>query len=95
MGRHRERSESGVRSFYDLETRESSLARSIVGVLLGPLLGLVNRAILVVLPVVGNSLIKRVVYVGCGHKGLDGEEDGFDLEGGGPLVLEDVEADTA
>ena len=49
-------------------------ARSVVGVLLGPLTGLLDGAVLVVLPVVSNSLVKRVLNVGGRHEGLDRKE---------------------
>ena len=87
--------ESGVRSFYDLVTRESSVARSVVRILLSPLFGLLDGAVFVVLPVISHRLVKRVVHVGGRHQGLDREQHGFDLEGGRPLVLQDVEADSA
>ena len=68
---------------------------SLVGVLLSPLLGLGDGALLIGLPVVGNTLVEWVINVWCRHQGLDGEEHSLDLEGWGPLVLEDVKADTA
>ena len=67
--------------------------RSVVGVLLRPLLGLIDGSLLVSSPVVGNCLIEWVVAVGCRHQGLDREEHGLDLEGGRPLVLKNVKAD--
>ena len=94
-------------------------ARSVVGVLLGPLAGTLNCASLVVLPVLSNGLIERVIDVGGRHQGLNRKKNlratkhnhdqssfhnrqatvgqftySLDLEGGRPLVLEDVEADT-
>ena len=56
---------------------EVSLARSIVGVLGGPLAGLSDGTVLVVLPVLGNGLIERVIAVGGRHQSLDGEEHLF------------------
>ena len=72
-----------------------SRARSVVGVLDGPLAGLLDGTVLVALPVLSNGFIKRIVAVGGAHKGLDGEKDGLDLESGRPHVLEYVKADTA
>ena len=50
---------------------------------------------LITLPVVGDTVIEGIVGVGAAEKSLDREEHGADLEGWRPLVLEDVEADTA
>ena len=72
-----------------------SRARSVVGVLVGPLAGLSDGTVLVVLPVLSHGLVERIFAVRGRHKGLDREKHGLDLEGGGPLVLEDVEANTA
>ena len=69
--------------------------RSDVGVLLGPLTSLLNGSVLVLLPVVSHGLVKGVIDVGSRHEGLDGQEHGLDLKGWRPLVLQDVEADTA
>lgn len=56
--------------------------RSIVSILLGPLTSFIDCLVLVVLPVVGDGLIKGVIAVRGGHEGLDGEKHGLDLEGG-------------
>ena len=71
------------------------LSSSVIGVLEGPLLGLLDGAVLVSLPGIRNFLVQRIVQVGERHQGLNGEEDRSDLESGGPLVLQDVEADSA
>ena len=42
----------------------ANVAQSVVGVLYGPLAGLLNSSVLITLPVVGNSLIERIVHVG-------------------------------
>ena len=68
---------------------------SVASVLLGPFASLLNRTVFVVLPVIGNSLVERVVYVGGGHEGLDRKEHSLDLQGRAPLVLENVQADAA
>lgn len=67
----------------------------VVGILLGPFTGALDRTVLIVLPVICNGLIQGIVDVWCGHERLDREQDGLDLQGGAPLVLEDVEADAA
>jgi len=68
---------------------------SLVGILLSPLSGLVDGSLLVGLPVVGNALIEWVIAVWCRHQSLDGKQNSLDLEGWGPLVLEDIETDTS
>lgn len=67
---------------------------SLRGMLESPLLGLLDGTFLVLLPVVGDLLIQGVVQVGQRHQGLDREEHRSDLESGGPLVLQDVQADS-
>ena len=47
----------------------------------------------VVLVDLGDLGRQRVVRVGIGEEGADGEEDLRDGEGGRPLILKDVEAD--
>ena len=69
--------------------------RSVVSVLLGPLSGALNCTVLIVFPVIGHSLIQRVINVRCGHQSLDRQENGFDLKCGTPFGLEDVEANAA
>ena len=61
----------------------------------GPFLGFGNGSILIVLPVVGDRLIKGVIQVWKRHQSLDGEEHGSDLQCWRPLVLEDIKADSA
>lgn len=56
------------------------------GVLLRPLAGSLDGSFFVFLPGFGNFGSERVVWVGGAEEGLDGEEDGADLEGGGPVV---------
>lgn len=68
--------------------------RSLVGVGHSPLSGLLDGTISVGLPEVGDLLVKGVVKVGGREEGLDREQHGSDLEGGAPLVLQDVEADS-
>lgn len=60
-----------------------------------PLSGPLDGTFGVDLPVVGDLLVQGVVEVGGRQEGLDGEEHRSDLEGGAPLVLEDVQADSA
>lgn len=55
-------------------------------VLGGPLLGRRDSSLLILLPALGNIGSKRVVGVRGTQEGLDGQEDGTDLEGGGPVV---------
>lgn len=71
------------------------MACSVVGILEGPLLGSLDGAIGVLLPVVGNLFVKGIVQVGCRQQDHNREQDTGDLEGGTPLVLEDIKADTA
>lgn len=56
------------------------------GVLLRPLAGGLDGSFLVLLPGFGDFGGERVVGIGCAEEGLDGEEDGADLEGGGPVI---------
>ena len=65
-----------------------------VGIGHSPLCGLLDGTIGVGLPEVGDILIEGVVEVGGREEGLDREEDGPDLQGGAPLVLQDVKADS-
>lgn len=62
------------------------LRRSGCGVLLGPLAGGRDGGLLVLLPGLGDLGSERVIGVGRTEERLDGEEDGADLEGGGPVV---------
>lgn len=50
---------------------------------------------MVSLPGIGDLLIQRIIQVGQGHQGLNGEQDRSDLKRRRPLVLQDVEADSA
>lgn len=56
------------------------------GELGGPLLGRGNRCLFVLLPALGYVGSKRVVGVGGTQEGLNGEENGSDLERGRPVV---------
>ena len=69
--------------------------RSVVGELQGPFLGCLDGCLLISLPCIGDLLIQGIVQVGQRHQGLDGEEHRSDLESWWPLVLEDVEANSA
>ena len=62
---------------------------------LSPLLGPLDRAVRVGSPELGDLLVQWVVKVGSGQQRLDGEKHRADLEGGRPLVLEDVQADSS
>jgi len=68
---------------------------SLVGVLHGPLSRFLDRTFGVGLPEVCNFLVEGVVEVGRRHQGLDREEHGPDLEGGAPLIFQDVKADSS
>ena len=48
---------------------------SVVGILLGPLFGLLNGFALVVFPVISDCLVKGIITVRGGHEGLNGEEN--------------------
>ena len=48
---------------------------------------------LIALEDVGNLWDERVIWVGVGQQGADGEQHLGDSEGGRPLIFEDVEAD--
>lgn len=65
-----------------------------VGVSNSPLSRFLDGAIGVGLPEVRDLLVQGVVEVGGREEGLDGEEDGSNLEGGAPLVLQNVKADS-
>lgn len=60
------------------------------GVLAGPLLRSRNRAVLVLLPVLGHVGGQGVVGVGGTQQGLDRQQNGSDLQGGRPVVCGQV-----
>lgn len=62
------------------------LLRSRLGPLPSPLARRFDGGLFVLLPGFGHLGGERVVGVGGAEEGLDGEEDGADLEGGGPVV---------
>ena len=72
-----------------------SQRRSVVGVLESPFLSLLDGRLLVSLPGISNFLIQRIIQVGQRHQGLDWEQNRSDLESRRPLVLQDVETDSA
>lgn len=65
------------------------------GVAACPVLGVADRFGLVDLPQLGHVVGEGVVGIGGRQQGLDGQEHGANLQGGTPLVLEDVEADAS
>jgi hypothetical protein len=50
---------------------------------------------LIFLPEISNFLIKWIIEIWERHQSLDGEENRSDLECWGPLVLQDIEADSS
>lgn len=68
---------------------------SVVGVLESPFFCSLNGGFLIGFPEISNFLVKWVVEVWHGHQGLDGEQDGSDLECWRPLGLEDIETDSS
>jgi len=68
--------------------RRASLGAGILWlrVLLGPLLGRGDGRLLILFPALGDVGGEGVVGVGGAEQGLDGEEDGPDLQRGGPVV---------
>jgi len=60
-----------------------------------PLLGRRNSSRLILNPLLRNIRGKRVVGIWGSEQGLDGEEDGADLESGGPVALEHIQTDAA
>lgn len=62
---------------------------------LSPFLGSLDGGFGVGLPEVGNLLVQGVVKVGGREEGLDGEEHRSDLQGWAPLVLQDIQANSA
>jgi hypothetical protein len=63
---------------------------SCLSILLGPFLSRGYGSLLVFLPALCDVGCEGVVRVGCAKKCLDREEDGADLESGGPVVLRKV-----
>lgn len=53
---------------------------------MGPLAGGRDGGLLVFFPGLGDLGSQRVVWVGRAEERLDGEKNGADLEGGGPVV---------
>lgn len=49
-----------------------------------------NRSGLIVLPPLGNIVVKGIIGVGGAEQGLDRQEDRADLEGWGPVVCTKV-----
>lgn len=45
------------------------------------------------LPLLGHSLVERILWVGCTKQCLDAQQDRADLKGGRPVVLQYIEAD--
>lgn len=68
--------------------------RSVVGMGKSPFLGFLDSTILIGFPVVCDTLIEWIIKVWSSHQGLDGEKDSSNLEGWGPLVLEDIKTDS-
>lgn len=58
------------------------------GIFLRPLASGLDGSFLVFFPGFGDFSGERVVGVGGAEEGLDGEEDGADLKGGGPVVCD-------
>jgi hypothetical protein len=65
------------------------------GMLASPFLGCSDGLRFVLLPMFGNIVGKRIVWVGCAEEGLDWEQDSSDLKSRRPLILENVEANSA
>ena len=68
---------------------------SLIGIVEGPFLGSVNGSLLIGFPEISNFLIKWIIQVWKGHQSLDGEKNGSNLKCWGPLVLENIQADSA
>ena len=66
-----------------------------IGVLEGPLLGLLDSTLLISFPGIGDLLIQRIIQVWERHQSLDREEHRSNLESWRPLVLQDIEANSA
>ena len=75
--------------------RLGSLPCSLVGVLECPVLCRLDGPLLVRLPRVSDFLVQGIIQVWQGHQCLNGQQNRSDLQGWGPLVLEDIEADAA
>jgi len=59
-----------------------------------PLSSCFNRRLFILLPFLRHFGSQRVIGIWCAEESLDGEEDGADLEGRGPVALQDVQAYT-
>lgn len=63
---------------------------SCFGVLLGPIPGCLNGSVLILFPSLSDVVCQWVVWVRGTKQGLDGEQNGSDLEGGRPVALKGV-----
>lgn len=64
-------------------------------ILLCPFLGCLDRLCLVLLPRLSHIVRQGIIWVRGTQEGLDGEEDGTNLQRGRPVALEHVETNTA
>ncbi len=55
----------------------------------------VNGRLFICLPVLGNVIGKGIIRVGCAQEGLDAEQHRPNLQGRAPLVLQNVQANSA
>jgi len=60
-----------------------------------PVTSSLDGGILVLLPSCCDVVGERVVWIWCAEESLDGEEDGANLQGWGPVALQDVQANAA
>jgi len=70
-------------------------ATLLLRILCCPVTSSLDCSVLVLLPALCNIVGERIVGIRCAKKGLDGEEDSSDLEGGRPVALQNVKADSA
>lgn len=62
---------------------------------LGEFSSTLQGLLFVVLPYFGHIVVQRIVRIGCTQKSLDGQQNGSDLKGRTPLVLQDVQTDSS
>lgn len=68
---------------------------SFQSILFSPITGGLHSDNFLCLPELSGLIVEGVVRIGGGEKSLDGEKDSTDLQGRTPLILQNVETDTA
>ena len=68
---------------------------SMVGILKSPFLGGLNGSILIIPPVISDSLIHRIVDIWGSQQSLNGQRYTSECEGGRPVFFDDAKTNTS